>query len=175
MKKLWMLLLPALMLWGCGAEPTLEVIGDDYVIATESAAAVWVMWPEEAEAIAEESGENRIYFCDSYTLEIQTMAAGDLDRTLRNVTGFEAEQLTLWQTESDGLTRYECAWSCAGEGGDQVARLVLLDDGAYHYAIRVMADADKAGKLAELWNQVLETVSLGDTAQGLPGKGPGIV
>ena len=175
MRKFWIWLLPVLALWGCAVEPDLEVISDDYVIATEPASAVWVMWPEEAEAMAEGLGEDRIYFCNGYTLTVQTLAAGDLDRTLRNVTGFDADRLTLWQTEENGLTRYECAWSCAGEGGDQVARLVLLDDGTYHYAVCVMADADKAGKLTELWNQVLETVSLGDTAQGLPGKGPGIV
>lgn len=164
MKKCWFLLLAVLMLSGCGEQEVFEQVEDVYQVMAPRAAAVYVQLPEEAAVTAMGSGkENAIYFCDGYTLTVQTLAGGDLDRTLRQVTGFSGEQLTLLKTRTGEVEGYECAWTCTGEGGDQVGRLLLLDDGAYHYAVTVMAEAEKAGELSLTWDTVFGSVTLGST------------
>lgn len=164
MKKCWLLFLAVVMISGCADQEVFEQVEDVYQVMAPQAAVLYVQLPEEAAVTAMGSGqENAIYFCDGYTLTVQTLAGGDLDRTLRQVTGYAAERLTLLQTGTGETERYECAWTSAGEGGDQVGRLVLLDDGANHYAVTVMAPAETAGELSLTWDTVLDSVTLGDT------------
>ena len=120
--------------------------------------------PKEAVTPTLQSAETeKLYLCDGYTLAMQTMESGDLDDTLRTLTGFSREQLTVMETLRHGIKRYDCVWSAAGEGGDQVARAVILDDGSYHYAVTVMADFASAGDLADTWKSILDTVCLSGT------------
>ena len=122
-----------------------------------------VSLPKEALTPTLQNAEaGKLYLCDGYTLSVQTMQAGDLDATMRSLTGFSREQLTVMETMKHGIKRYDCVWSAAGEGGDQVARSVILDDGNYHYAVTVMADFASAGDLAATWKSILNTVSLSD-------------
>ena len=88
------------------------------------------------------------------------MDGGDLNATMRALTGFSREQLTVMETERSDFKRYDCVWSTAGEGGDHVARAVILDDGYYHYAVTVMADFASAGELTRTWKTILDSVSL---------------
>ena len=123
-----------------------------------------VALPKEATAPTLQSEDaGALYLCDGYSLSIQTMAAGDLDATLCSLSGFSKDQLTVMATEKHGVRRYDCVWSAAGEGGDQVARSVILDDGNYHYAVTVMADFASAGDLADTWKGILDSVKFSDT------------
>ena len=98
--------------------------------------------------------------CDDYMLSMQTLAGGDLNRTLKQITGYDKTQLTVLQTRAGDAEKYSCVWTAAGEGGDQVGRAVILDDGNYHYCVTVMADAAAAGELIPVWQELLATVSL---------------
>ena len=40
----------------------------------------------------------------------------------------------------------------------QVGNAVILDDGNFHYAVSVMADADQAAKLEDTWQHILDSV-----------------
>lgn len=120
--------------------------------------------PKEATApVLQNQDGGKLYLCDGYTLMIQTLSAGDLDRTLREVTGFPKDQLTVMETEEMDIRRYNCVWSAAAEEGEQVARAMILDDGCYHYAVTVMADFASAGELAQTWNSLLGSVTLTGT------------
>ena len=153
------------MLNGCAAQPVFEMISDQLdtpVIAPMR--QLQVTLPKEATAPTLQSEETgMLYLCDGYSLSIQTMEAGDLDATMRSLTGFSREQLTVMETAKHGIKRYDCVWSAVGEGGDQIARAVILDDGSYHYAVTVMADFASAGDLAATWKSILDTVCLSDT------------
>ena len=81
-------------------------------------------------------------------------------KTIREVTGFSADRLTLMETEKDGFSCHSCVWTAAGEGGDQIARTVILDDGNFHYAVTAMADSDAAGQLSDVWLHIFRSVSL---------------
>ena len=96
-------------------------------------------------------------------LTLQTFTGGDLDATMRQVTGFSKEQVTCLQTRDGEINQYSCVWSSAGEGGDHVGRAVILDDGSYHYTVTVMADFETAGELTDTWQDLLNSVSLTDT------------
>ena len=119
--------------------------------------------PEDATVCTMESGEGTMWLCDGFTLTVQTLAGGDLNRSLQQLTGFTEDQLTVMQTKQGDIKRREFVWSAAGEGGDQVGRAVILDDGNNHYAVSVMADAEKAGKLTQTWQKILDSVTLTDT------------
>lgn len=164
MKKLWIVLSLALTLTltGCSIEDTLETISDLYdVPVMAQMQQVELTLPKEAAVASMEDPEaGKIYLCDGYTLTVQTMEAGDLDGTLRKLTGYGRSQLSLMQTQRGDADRYECVWTGAGEGGDQMCRAMVLDDGSYHYAVTVMAAAEDAGDLAAIWQGIFDSVKL---------------
>lgn len=165
MKKVCILFVVVLLLSGCAAQPAFETVSD---LADVSAMAqqrqLKLALPKEASTPTLQSDTaGELYLCDGYTLSVQTLRSGDLDATLRSLTGFSREQLTVMETLKHGIKRYDCVWTAAGEGGDQVARAVILDDGSYHYAVTVMADFASAGELSSTWKSILDSVSITDT------------
>ena len=164
MKILVLLIVLALCLAGCSAPKDLETVSDVpdlQVVATPKKLEVAV--PEDATACTMESGEGSAWLCDGFTLTVQTLEGGDLNRSLQHLTGFTEDQLTVMQTRQDDLKRREFVWCAAGEGGDQMCRGLILDDGSNHYAVCVMADAESAGKLTQTWQKLFDSVTLTDT------------
>lgn len=165
MKKQILAVLLALGLTGCGAQQTFETV-EDMAMTPESASAMQLqfMLPEEAASpVMENSEAGQIYICDGYTITVQTAPAGDLDETLLQTTGYRKENLSVIQTQKQGVRRYDCVWTCMGEAGDQVGRAVILDDGIHHYTVSVMAPAETAGQLTGTWQEMLCSVSLVST------------
>ena len=165
MKKFWILLIVAIFLTACGGQETMETVSDIYDIqAMSQLRRLDLQLPEDAVV---ESMENDnagvIYFCDGYTLTVQMAESGDLDRTLRQTTGFGRDQLTVMQTLQEDVKRYDCVWSAVGEGGDQIGRAAVLDDGGYHYVVTVMADASVAGELTPIWQDILGSAKIVNT------------
>ncbi len=162
MKRFGIILLISLLFSGCGAEETFETINDDWVqSAAAPKAEIVLALPEEAASPVVSGEEGTLYQCDGYEIFVQTLESGDLDATLRRVTGFGREHLTVIETLFQGGTRYDLVWSCMGENGEQVGRACLLDDGNYHYVLSTLADADRAGEFEETWEALFSTYSLG--------------
>lgn len=162
MKRLWILLLCVFLLGGCGAKETFETVDDSFVSPVSAPMKqVSLSLPKEAAISVMDNGEGgRLYLCDGYVLTVQTMDSGDLQKTLRETTGFSKENLTLMETDHYGTTRYDCVWTSAGETGDQVCRAAILDDGNCHYVVSVMAPAETAGQLRQTWQSLLDSISL---------------
>lgn len=158
MRKLWLILLPLLLL-GCGSKEVFEQVDDRYEILLPQAQVISLDLPEEAAVAAMSGGGNTLYFCEGYTLAVQTLPGGDLNRSLQTLTGYSKDRLTVIRTGD----RYTCAFSSMGENGSQVGQVVLVDDGAYHYGVTVMADAEVAGNLTEIWEELLGSVRLSRT------------
>ena len=165
MKKWFVVVFAVVLLAGCGAQQTFETVDDVFGADNSvSAGTVKLSLPEEAATpVMESNAGGSLYLCDGYDLTVQTMDGGDLDRTLLQMTGYPADALQCMKTKPDGITRYDLAWTSAGEDGDLVARGVVLDDGAYHYVVTVMADAQVSGSLRGTWETLLESVSLVST------------
>lgn len=157
--KMMAIVLCVLLLSGCAAVETFETVSDELVqpvMAQER--KITVSLPEEAVAAVVEAGDgSKLYLCDGYTVCLQTMEAGDLQRTIRSLSGFDRDQLTVLERKCDGGQRYEWVWSAAGEGGDQLCRATVLDDGAYHYCLTAMADAEAGATVQGTWDTVFSS------------------
>ena len=167
-------MLSVCLLAGCGRKMNLETVAD--VVSTqipEPMGQVSVTFPNDAVIDVMESEDGAtLYQCDGYSVTIQTLASGDMNRSLQTVSGYEKEELNLIATKQEGLDRYDWVFTAAGESGDQVFRCALLDDGNFHYVVTAMAPAETAGQLRETWNELFSTVCLVSTDSELPDKAP---
>lgn len=162
MKKLLCLLCSVLLLAGCSPEKSFETLGT-LSSEPEKAAMMEIKLEVPKDAASHVIGteqEGRIYFGTDYTLCVQVMDAGDLNQTLQTSTGFDREHLDILETKTSHYKRYEAVWTGAGEGGDQLGRIAVLDDGNYHYVLTAMADAQDAGKLSDTWQPIFQSFGL---------------
>ena len=158
MKKCLCLLMLALVLTGCAAEETMETISDEIVVPVMAQPKeISVSLPGEAALPAMESDNGRIYLCQDYEIYIQTLEAGDLNATVRNLSGYEKDSLTVMETDQNGLDRYEFVWSSAGESGDRIGRAVILDDGSYHYTLTILRDEATTENSQIAWNDIFQS------------------
>ena len=160
MKKRLFVLLAVFFLAGCAQEEAAETVADVWeepVLAQPK--QIHLELPGETVACAMESDSGRIYLGDGYEVMVQTLPGGDLDATIRSLTGFDREDITVLQTSSQEPERWEFAWAAAGERGERVGRGVVLDDGSYHYCLSVLQDAED-DDCQIIWSQVFATFSL---------------
>lgn len=162
MKKILFTVLVLVLLSGCQQPKTFETMSDSYIQPDlPEAQKVLLQLPEDAaQAVLEAAGTGTLYLCDGYCVAVQILPAGNLDATLREVTGYGAEKVQIWERKDGELSRFVCAWASAGEGGDQMAKATILDDGNYHYVLSVMASAEDAGELEDTWQQLMESFSI---------------
>lgn len=164
MKKLWITLSLAVLLAGCGGQQTMETVNDTpqtQVIAPMKQVQLQLPGNLSAPTLQnEETGS--LYLCDDYFVTVHTVKAGDLQKTVQDATGMEKSQLQIVQTQRDGNLCYRWVWTTMGETGAQVGHGCILDDGAYHYVVTAMADAEKAGKLQSVWQEIFRSFTLTD-------------
>ncbi len=159
MKKLIGLLLVMVLLSGCDGQ-MMETLSDVYdQPQLQPLRTLEVSLPDEAAVMTMSTDTyDTIYLCDGYIVTTYVEPGGSLDRTLKTVTGYDSSRLTILETTRDGLACYQCAWSAAGEEDMQVGKGVILDDGTFHYAVSVMADASQAARLDATWQHILDSV-----------------
>ena len=161
MKRMLVFALVMMLLSGCAAEETLETIADDLVQPVMAQPReIAVSLPGEASIPTMEGDTGRMYLADDYELYIQTLESGDLDATIQTVSGYSKDSLTVINTESDGIERYEFVWVSAGENGERLGRGVVLDDGSHHYVMTVLRDADTTETSQIVWNDVFSSFRL---------------
>ena len=162
MKKCWWALAFAALLTGCSGPKDFETMSDLYYVPELSEPCQTVVeLPEDAAlAVLGEEDSGQLYLCEGYSVAVQTMESGDLDATLQTISGYSKDQLKTVQLQIGDLQRIQCVWASAGEGGDQVGRAVVMDDGDYHYCLTILGDAELAGQLADTWQGILDSFSL---------------
>lgn len=162
MKKLWVIPILALLLAGCGNEKALETISDMEdapVVAAEQ--RVLLQLPEELSApVLQSEKTGTLYICDDYSVTVQTVSAGDIDKTIRNATGMNREDLQIMQTQENGVKRYRWVWATGGENGVQVGRGCILDDGTYHYVLTALADEKASSRVQPAWKEIFGSFRL---------------
>lgn len=158
MKRWLCCLLPVLMLCGCGAEETLETVADEWMVpAMAQPREVALRLPENLVMPVLEDADRKMYLGKDYEIMVETMASGDLDATLRSLTGYTGNRLTVIKTGQDDVERYDFVWTAAGEQGERLGRGTILDDGDYHYCLTVLRDEDEA---LVVWQDVFESFAL---------------
>lgn len=149
----------AVLLGGCGQAETFETVGDWYALPVLGPAKeICLDLPAGASVLTMDNEAGGIlYFCGSYTMTAQALPGGDLTRTVKTVTGFDREGISLVETQPQNRTRYDFVWAAAGETGSQVCRGAILDDGERHYVLTVMAEAAEAQELEAEWDRVFSS------------------
>lgn len=163
MKKLFVLLLLTSMLLGCGAEETFEVVED--VIPAEPVVApqqFFVSLPDEAVTPTFQDENGTLYECQNYTISKQITESGDLEKTVKALTGQSQENIQIIQTFYEECDRYDLVWASAGEEGLQLGRACILDDGNYHYSLSTMTDEEASGQLRDTIQDMYDSCALLD-------------
>ena len=154
---LWIVVL-AVSLCGCGAEQTLETVSDEWMVpAMAQPREVSLRLPEDLVLPVLEQEGRRLYMGQDYEIMLETTASGDLRSTIRDLSGYEQEQLTVLETDQGDWNRYEFVWTAAGEQGHRLGRAVILDDGDYHYCMSVLRDAEES---LVVWQEVFSSFTL---------------
>lgn len=160
MKKILAILALMMLLSGCRAE-TFETVNDDIVAPVMGQSKqIQMALPADAAVGAANTDGGRIYWCDGYDIVVQTLAGGDITRTVKTLSGFDMNAVPVIQTQLGGIKRYEWVWCTAAEGGDQVNRAVVLAEGDYHYCVALSAAAEEAGALEAQWSDLLSGIVL---------------
>ena len=162
MKKLLLIFVLVLCLGGCGVVDTFETLGE--LVFPDTPAEhrnLSFSVPKGASAPVIQGENGQLYVCDGYELWVQTLPGGDMARTVKAVSGFAPEDLTVLEQQAEGVKRYDFAWTSAGEQGARIGRAAVLDDGNYHYVLTAMCDALDAGELRGAWDTAFQSLSLG--------------
>lgn len=154
-----LLILMTILLCGCTTQETFETIADEPVrTVMAQPREISVRLPDNAVAPVLEGETEQVYMSEDYEIVIETLSAGDLDATIRNICGYGRDQLTIMETQWDDVTRYEFVWAAAGEKGDRLGRAVVLDDGQFHYCMSVLRDAETVTQV--VWRDVFASFTL---------------
>ncbi len=162
MKKLWIILLAAVVFAGCSKKNVLETITDvpDTPVAVV-AQRIQLYLPQELSApVLQNEETGALYLCEDYAVSTQILESGDLNKTIRSVTGMEKDNLQVIQTKKQDAACYQWVWATGGESGVQVGRGCVLDDGVYHYVLTAQADEEAAGKVQDVWDEIFTCFSL---------------
>lgn len=162
MKKCMILVLSLLlMLSGCGAQETMETVSDtmDTPVMAQMR-EISLALPEEAASPTVESDSQRLYLCEDYEITVQILDGGDLNQTVKTLSGYDRDVLTVMSTRKDNLDSHEFVWACTGEEGDLVGRAMILDDGSYHYCVSILGDAQQALENKVLWDDMFQSFTL---------------
>lgn len=154
---IWFCLL-AVFLCGCGAEETLETVGDEWLVPVMAQPReMSVRLPENTLLPVLEQDNRQLYMGQGYEIMLETLASGDLHATVQALSGYGKDQLTILETRQGDTERYDFVWTTAGEQGDRLGRAVILDDGEYHYCMSVLRDP---GEDIIVWRDVFESFAL---------------
>ena len=162
MKVFLIMLMMTALLCGCGAKETGETIGEDAYVESVMAEPqeVFVELPGEAAVPTMENGSSRYYICEGYEITLDTVPSGDVKTAIETLSGYDPKDLTVMETEKDGVKRYDFVWASQGETGERLGRASILDDGNYLYTLSVLRDADTTEDSQIVWRSVFESFSL---------------
>ena len=160
--KIMILLMTVLgLLSGCSAAETYELVTDEPVQQVSAQPReMHFFLAEETAMPAMETDSGKLYLCGEYDVMSQIFDGGDLERTIRQVSGFSPNDLTVIQTESENVKKTEFVWTSAAEEGHRICRATILDDGNYHYVLSATVPAEKIEEYQEIWNGIFETFKL---------------
>lgn len=162
MKKVLLVLLTACLLAGCSLQTFERVEDPNDVQAMATPGKILLELPGSAAVPAMEGTYGSLYFCGDYEISVETLLSGNLDSTLKTLTGFGKEDISLLETQRKGISCYEGVWSAAGENGDCIGRIMVLDDGSFHYCVTVMTPAENAAMCISEWNELFSSVTLSE-------------
>lgn len=162
MKIILIALVLALFLTGCGTQETFEIVEDPPALEPVAVYQQFmVRLPDEAAAptFQDDTGAE-LYVCQGYTISKQTFDGGDLEKTIKTLTGKSSDELQVIKTIQNTYDRYDFVWTAAGEEGLQLGRACILDDGNYHYTVSTLAQENVSGSLQKTFSDMYDSCRL---------------
>ena len=154
MKKLCFLLVLMMCLSGCvrNERPVMETVSDEIVEPAAAEPKPMAVWLPDGAAKQTMAGTGECYTWGECELRLQTLAGGDIQATLQQLTGLSPDRLTVMEYQRDGLQLYQTVWSATGEEGITLGRCMVADDGNYHYCLSLLSpeDTDAAEEFAQI-------------------------
>lgn len=151
----------ACFLCGCGRAETFETVADEMVLSVSARPKqILLTLPEDTLLPAMETDSGTLYLCDGYDVAVQTLESGNLDATVRSISGFDSDDLTVIKTQCGDCACYEFVWTAATELGEQVGRARILEEGGYHYVLSATAPAKKSTEYQEIWNGIFDSFAV---------------
>lgn len=150
MKKMLLFVPIFLLLTGCSS-PVWETVEDTMDVSAaswvESGYSIDISLPQGMECLCSEPGWE-IYSTANGDFEVETRAflASDLNTAVYMLTGYEASQMNILQTERFDLPEYQFAWVTCTEQGSKLCRADMVMDGTDCYAV-VCSSLENAGDL----------------------------
>ena len=161
MKVILILMMTLLMLTGCNSAQVYETVTDEPIAAVSAQPReIRIDLAQEPILPAMESDGAQLYLCGDFDVMVQTLDSGDLNDTVFRISGFLPEELTLLQTASGDVDKYEFVWTSLTDEGHQIGRVTILDDGSYHYTLSATVDAELIEEYQEIWNGIFESFEL---------------
>lgn len=162
MKRVMVLMVLVLLLSGCSNDTELETVASPCIgeptVEPADVSLTLPLWMPEPVLYDDLTGE--LYICEDFSVSVQTLDGGNLDQTVHDSTGFGINELTVIETDHNGVSRYDLACTVTGEESDQVVRVAIFDDGVYHYVVTAMAKASNAGAHTETWNDIFSSIEI---------------
>ena len=146
---LWTIL--PLLLCGCGREETFEIVSDEAVVpvmATPRQIAVDL--PEDAVSpVLDQEGE-QMYLCDGYDIFIEICTAGDVSGTVRSLSGYEKQDLTVKLAQAERTYFTEIMFNHGVNPTNDTYSYIILplasqEDGKAYYEnpdVEILANTD---------------------------------
>ena len=161
MKRFCLLMVIACFLCGCNKVQTFETVADEMILSVSAQPRqILLTLPEETLLPAMETDSGTLYLCDGYDVAVQTLESGDLDATVRSISGFGSDDLTVIKTQCGDCACYEFVWTATTELGEQIGRARILEDGEYHYVLSTTAPAKKGAEYQEIWNGIFDSFAV---------------
>lgn len=161
MRRVIAVMMGALLLTGCSAAETYEMVTDELVeAAVAQPREIHFFLAEDTVMPVMESDGGKLYLCGEYDVMSQILEGGDLQKTVQTVSGYLPEDLTMIQTASGEVDKYEFVWTGSSDEGQQIGRATLLDDGHYHYVLSATIPAERIEEYQEIWNGIFESFKL---------------
>lgn len=153
-------LISILLFSGCN-KSHLETLGDPCAVSTvNKPAQLCIKLPDGQSNPVLAQDNKQLYLFEDLEIAAQTLPGGDLAQTFLDSVGYSIEDLTVIETKVKGLTRYDSVCSVLGEGQEQVVRIVIIDDGLYHYVVTAAVTAEQAEACLADTNYIVDSLSL---------------
>lgn len=145
----------ALLLAGCSAAPAAwETVDDEIVEASGPLEEPYIITfgvPTDVDDPPVTDGSRCLYVQKDGDYEIlsDVFTARNCGEAIRQLSGFEAAELDVLETERFGLPEYRFAWASESDEGTFVSQAALVEDGSYYYALVFSVREGLGGQYAD--------------------------
>ena len=140
MKRILVWFLAAMMAGLCAcAQPEWETVDGGCVREADGAPSVICIRlpPDAVEEVFSAAGTQHVYTQPGGGYEITTeiLRASSPDAVIRQLSGFDASALHVYQSGSRSRPVWQFAWYAGSDEGGRMYRCKVVEDGAYCYAL----------------------------------------